>query len=235
MLNQDPAVPNIPAPDARQFLSLIRNAADVVLLLDGDNSVVDVIPSDTQQTAFPAVWSGRRFIDLLSPESRSKADGLFAQDVSVLGTRARWRHLNLSDGQGGSVPLLLKFAGLRGGDSAGGLLMGRDLRPTVELQERFRVTHQELESKLGALQSNSRPVPAPAAAESSAGRVGGVIVADMMAKLGHRPLDGIMRETSRILERLCVTEALGRARGDRDQAARLLGITVEELHLAMMN
>ncbi|MFN4099476.1 MAG: hypothetical protein ACK4GT_06835 [Pararhodobacter sp.] len=235
MLNPDPAVPQFPAPSGPQFLSLIRNAADVVLLLDKDQRVVDVIPSDTQQAGFPATWAGQHFTDLLSVESRSKADSLFAQDVSVVGTKARWRHLNLSDGKGGTVPLLLKFAGLRGGDNPGGLLMARDLRPTVELQDRFRISHQELESKLGALQSTSAPRPGNTAPESSSGRVGGVIVADMMAKLGHRPLDGIMRETSRILERLCVTEALGRAHGDRDQAARLLGITVEELHLAMMN
>lgn len=234
MPSSDSTSRTIPAPDARQFLSLLRHTADIVLVLRADMTVVDMIESSGQTSDFPRAWIGQRFTDLLGPESLSKCESLFASDVSIEGVQARWRHLNLTDGAGGSLPLLLKFAGLRGGDSTGGLLLGRDLRPTVELQNRFRISHQELESRLDA-------APAPVKPAVGSGRAaathlaGGAIVTDMMAKLGHRPLNGIVQETSRILERLCVTEALGRAHGNRDDAARMLGISVEDLHLSLMN
>lgn len=227
---------SLAVPDPQQFASLLRNASDLVLFLGRDLTIVDIAQADGQGGSFPAFWQGRRLGDLLGPESISKLSSLLAQDVAQAGTMARWRHLNLDDGAGGSVPLLMKYAGLGGQGNSGGMLLCRDLRPTVELQNRFRQSHRELEARIEALPV---VVARPANGDGSAhavgtARAGGAIVADMIARLGHQPMDAIVRETSRVLERLCATEALDRTHGDHDQAARLLGITVEDLHLALM-
>lgn len=224
----------LPVPDPQQFASLLRNASDVVLLLDRDLTIVDIAQADGQGGTFPRFWLGRRLGDLLGPESQSKLPSLLAQDVTLAGTVARWRHLNLDDGAGGTVPLLLKYAGLSGQGNAGGMLLCRDLRPTVELQNRFRQSHRELESRIEALPVVVAPPTNGNGHAAHTARAGGAIVAEMIARLGHQPMDAIVRETSRVLERLCATEALDRTHGDRDQAARLLGITVEDLHLALM-
>jgi len=229
-----------PWPDRDRFVRLLRNTADIVLTLDTGRRVIGVSQPDGQSAFFPAGWIGQRFEDLTSPESLTKIDALFARDVSVDGTQARWRHINLHDGMGGSVPLLLKYAGVQEHLNSGGMLLGRDLRPTVELQDRFRRSHLELESRLEAL-------PAPLASHAgngngkgnghaaSAARTGGAIIEAMITRLGHQPLNGIVAETARVLERLCATEALERSQGDRAAAARLLGISVEDLHLVLLN
>lgn len=230
--------------DRDRFLRLLRNTADIVLALDTGRRVTGLSQPDGQTAFFPAGWIGQRFEDLTSPESRTKIDALFARDVSIDGTQARWRHINLHDGMGGSVPLLLKYAGVQEAPNSGGMLLGRDLRPTVELQDRFRRSHLELESRLEAL-------PAPVASHTGNGngkgngngngyaastaRAGGAIIEAMITRLGHQPLDGIVAETARVLERLCATEALERSHGDRAAAARLLGISVEDLHLVLLN
>lgn len=238
MSTSDAPSPLLAVPDAQKFSSVIRNAADLVLLLDADRTILDLSQASGHSLAFPKSWVGQPLTDLLGPESLSKVDGLFACDASVAGSDVRWRHLNLADGRGGSIPLLLKFAGLQGEGGATGMLLGRDLRPTVELQNRFQATHRELEARLASL-----PEPTPSlltnggrhAPGAATRRAAGVIVDAMIARLGKQPLDGIVQETCRVLQRLCVTEALDRAKGDRESAANLLGMTVEDLHLALLN
>lgn len=224
--------------DAHKYSSVIRNAADVVLLLDDDRRILDLSLADGLPGAFPQGWVGKRLDDLLGPESQSKVDGLFARDASVAGSEVRWRHLNLSDGLGGSVPLLLKYACLQGDGGAIGMLMGRDLRPTVELQNRFQATHRELEARLESLPQRALPQPSNGNGHAqgvATRRAAGVIVDAMIARLGKQPLGDIVQETCRVLQRLCVTEALDRAQGNREDAARLLGMSVEDLHLALLN
>lgn len=236
------ATPDAPSPlplatDASQFLNVIRNTADVVLLLDAQRVVVDVSHAAGSPAAFPRNWVGRQFVDLLGPESLSKVDGLFTRDAGLAEGEVRWRHLNLANGTGGSIPLLLKYAGLRGDGGVTGMLLGRDLRPTVELQNRFQATHRELEARLEALPEVPTPRTNGAAPVSGVAtkRAGGVIVDAMIRRLGQQPLGDIMAETCRVLQRLCVTEALDRARGNHQDAAQLLGMTVEDLHLTLLN
>lgn len=238
MATSDAPMPLQTVSDAHKFSSVIRNAADLVLLLDDDRTILEISHADSQRLAFPPNWIGKRLGDLLGPESVSKVDGLFARDASVTGSEVRWRHLNLADGQGGSIPLLLKYAGLHGDGGATGMLLGRDLRPTVELQNRFQATHRELEARLASL-----PPLEPVARTNGSGhvpgaatrRAAGVIIDAMIARLGQQPLDGIVQETCLVLQRLCVTEALDRAKGNREDAATLLGMSVEDLHLALLN
>ena len=228
-------------PDLDRFVRLVRNTADIVLSLDPERRVVQVSQPDGQAAFFPRGWIGQRIQDLASPESLTKIDALFARDISIDGSQARWRHINLYDGAGGTVPLLLKYAGVRGDPESAGMLLGRDLRPTVELQDRFRRSHQELEAQIEAgpapfvLRGNGNGKGNGGSHATSTARAGGAIVEAMITRLGHQSLDAIVAETARILERLCATEALARSHGNRDAAARLLGISVEDLHLVLLN
>jgi hypothetical protein len=236
------ATPDAPSPlplaaAGFQFLNVIRNTADIVLLLDARRVIVDVSQPAGPSAAFPRHWVGKRFSDLLGPESLSKVDGLFTRDAAIAETEVRWRHLNLSNGTAPSIPLLLKYASLSGDGGVAGMLLGRDLRPTVELQNRFQATHRELEARLEALPEAPPPRTSGAVPLSGAAtkRAGGVIVDAMIRQLGQQPLGDIMAETCRVLQRLCATEALDRARGNHQDAARLLGMSVEDLHLTLMN
>ena len=223
--------------DASQFLNVIRNTADVVLLLDESRTIVDIAHPASAPGTFPRSWVGARFVDLLGPESLAKVDGLFTRDAGLADGEVRWRHLNLSGGAGTSIPLLLKFARLRADRGVTGMLLGRDLRPTVELQTRFHATHRELEARLESLPPLDAPRTNGASLLSGAAtkRAGGVILDSMIRQLGHKPLGDIMAETCRVLQRLCATEAMDRARGNHADAARMLGITVEDLHLTLLH
>jgi hypothetical protein len=236
------ATPDAPSPlpwaaDAVQFLNVIRNAADVVLMLDAQRVIVEVAQCAGPSPSFPRRWVGRRFVDLLGPESLSKVDGLFNRDAGSEQAEVRWRHLNLADGHGEPVPVLLKYAALRNEGPVTGILLGRDLRPTVDLQRRFQATHRELEARLEALPDPPPPRATGSVAQPGAAtrRAGGVIVEAMIRQLGQQPLSDIMAETCRVLQRLCVTEALDRARGNPKDAAQFLGMTVEDLHLTLTN
>lgn len=229
---------SLPAPDAGQFATMLCNAADLLLVLNGEGVIVDILAADGLGASFPKTWQGQRFSDLLGPESLSKLDALMARDAGREGSGARWRHLNLSDGAGSSVPMLLKYASVQGEGGVTGLLMARDLRPTIELQTRFRDSHRELEARLEAAPRieaaarlpNGRPLPQRGDATR---RAAAVIIDSMITRLGQHPLEHILHETCRVLERLCITEALERAQGNHAAAAHLLGISVEDLHLAM--
>ena len=237
MATHDAPSPLPVAADVAQFLNVIRNTADVVLLVDPRHVILDVTQPAGSAPAFPRHWIGQRFEDLLGPESLSKVDGLFHSDAGTNAGEVRWRHLNLSSGPTARIPLLLKYAGLRGSRAASGMLLGRDLRPTVELQTRFQATHRELEARLEEFpepplpRANGKPLTNGAATR----RAGGVIMEAMIRQLGQQPLSEIMAETCRVLQRLCVTEALDRARGNHQDAARFLGMTVEDLHLTLLN
>lgn len=240
MANAKPEFSGVSIADGQRFFSLLRNTADLLLVLDENDLVVGVAQPDVHNVALPASWIGKQFKDLVSPESQSKLDGLFARDAATAGSHARWRHINLIDDSAGSIPLLLKFASLTGQLENGRFLLGRDLRPTIEMQTQFRLSHRELEAQIEALGHPHGTIWKGGNGSghhtlSAAGNMGSAIVESAIGRVGQQPLGEIVTETSRTLERLCVTEALARVQGSHEAAAKLLGISLEDLHLTMMN
>lgn len=105
-------------------------------------------------------------------------------------------------------------------------------------QTRFQATRRVFEARLDV-----RPPAAPSAARRRVQpcrgrrkrRAVGVIIEAMVARMGHQPLETIVAEPCRVRQRLCVTEAIDRARSNHRDAVVRLGLSVADLHLALLN
>jgi len=191
----------------------LLGAVDLVLMLDSDRRVTRVHVGPDMDLPGATDWLDRDFNTLVCAASQTKLPGIFAQDQRLTGGGLRWRHVNLQ-GAFGSFPMLIKYFGF---DSAGGgrhVILGRDLRPTVALQAKVQKALTELERASEALQ--------PTSAQDL--RLG-----DAVAAIGRRPMQQIVSEMARTLERLCLDEALRRAGGDTAMAADLLGLAQDEV------
>jgi transcriptional regulator with GAF, ATPase, and Fis domain len=112
------------------------------------------------------------------------------------------------------VPILVKYFGFDGLGGGRHLIVGRDLRPTIQLQQRVQQVLVEMEQR---------------SEDRGHGTVRDLRLGDAAATIGERPLTQIVSETARTLERLCIDEALRRAQGNEAAAASLLGLPAEEL------
>ena len=214
----------------------------MVLALDAAGRVAEVSVSHPSDESLTDIWQGQMFAEIVSAESQAKIATLFKADAGNPESSAAWRHVNLIVRRGESVPLLMKFAHLPEKSGLSGLILARDLRPSVELSERFRQAALEMERRYEALVHDSpkrRDTPMGfedvAFGASAAGRMGASLLTRMVEKIDQRPLGDIVSETVRVLERLCITEALSRSQGGEAEAARLLGLTVDELRRKMLN
>lgn len=222
----------------------MHNAVDMVLSLDLNGVVADVTVTHPSDASLIELWRGAALDDLVSAESRSKLAPLLAADAGTPGTVAPWRHINLIIGTETTIPLLMKFSHLPPKSGLSGLVLVRDLRPTVELSERFRQATLEMERRYESLvhdQKRKTREPGDARFDDiahgspAAERAGASLVAGMVAKLAEHPMDAIVSETVRVLERMCITEALHRTKGGEADAAQLLGISLDDLRRKLVN
>jgi hypothetical protein len=191
---------------------LLLASADLLLFIDSDRRVQEVQAG--WGVSFPGMsgWKGLQLDELFCIASRSKLPALLAENGAETPEPPRWRHVNLqrvSD----SAPVLVRYSGFPGPGGGVHLIVARDLRPTVAMQEQVQQAMVELERKAEALDPR---VP----------RIG-----DPVMHVGSRPLRHIMDETARTLKRLCIAEALRMTEGDRSAAARMLDISLEELDM----
>ncbi len=136
---------------------LIATAADVALILDRDGVVVDVAfhreEFGTEFSGSPA-WIGRRWSDIVTPESRDKVGALLQEATG--NAVPRWRHINHAAPGGGSVPIL--YTAVQVGDGRV-VAVGRDLKAIASLQQRLVEAQQSMErdySKLRLMEMRYR-------------------------------------------------------------------------------
>ncbi len=130
--------------DAEAAGALITAAADVALILDADGVIRDIsFQSDAlaRELEGNKSWSGKRWADTVTPESRAKVDSLL-HDAAV-GAAPRWRHIN--QGAPGSEPVPLLFSAIRVGADRPVVAFGRDLRALSTLQQRLVDAQQAVE------------------------------------------------------------------------------------------
>lgn len=211
---------SLPPLSSAQLEAALLGAVDLVLLLDSDRRVLQVHLAPGLDMPGPADWVGRDFGDLVCRASRAKLTALFTDGQGTAAHPARWRHLNVEFGRASmpastpaSMPVLIKYFGFDGAGGGRHLIVGRDLRPTVLLQKRVQQVLVEMEQ---------------ASEERGHGTPRDLRLGDAAATVGVRPLAQIVAETARTLERLCIDEALSRARGDEGAAAALLGLDPAE-------
>jgi transcriptional regulator PpsR len=135
---------------------LIVTAADVALILDRDGTVVDVAfhreEFGVELPGSPA-WVGRRWTDIVTPESRNKVGTLLAE--ATQNTVPRWRQINHATAVG-PVPIL--YTAVQVGDGRV-VAVGRDLKAIASLQQRLVEAQQSMErdySKLRLMEMRYR-------------------------------------------------------------------------------
>lgn len=215
-----PVPPRVALPplDPVQAEAALFSAADFVFSLSPDDVIVAAHAALDRDILTVGHWIGRPLAEVVSPDSRGKIAPLLGNDAALTGADARWRHLNFDTADDRSVPLLVKHLGLDGHGRAVRLLIARDLRPVGAMQRQFQSVLHQIEA---AAQGDGR---APMAGVCPLGARGG-----LTARLGAQPLDMIIAEVARTLERICLREALDRAGGDRTRAAEILGLSPADL------
>lgn len=205
----------LPALDPLQAETMLFHTADFVFSLSADHQILAAHSALEPDILTLAHWIGRPLHEVVSADSQGKIARLLANDAADPAADARWRHINFDAPDGGCIPLLVKFLGLDTHGRAVRLLIARDLRPMGQMQRQFQSMLHQMESAPPAT-----PAPPPRLAEAPGG---------LTARIGVQPLDLIIAEVARTLERICLREAMDRSGGDRTRAAALLGLSPDDL------
>jgi len=130
---------------------IVAASTDITLSLDPDGTVRDaVFQGETlaAQLGSPEKWIGKRWVDLVTLESRPKIAAILrdGEGESV----SRWRQVNHPTGDS-DVPVLYRAA--RAAKGARIVAFGRDLRDVSALQQRLMDAQQAMERDYSRLRS----------------------------------------------------------------------------------
>ena len=133
---------------------LVEAASDLVLMLDDKGTVLDVhVHNGSLPGLKPAALRGRRWLDVVTEESRDKVRACLRDATAQRGAQAegaaaaRWRQVNHPVPGGDDLPVLylvIPVDGVGLGDSRL-IAFGRELRSTVALQRRLVDAQQTME------------------------------------------------------------------------------------------
>lgn len=215
---------------------MVLASTDLCLLVGDDLTVLDIVVGYALRDLDCASWHGASLRTLVGAEGQSKIDQLW------LGTepaRATWRHLNFRvRAMRGDVPLLVQRIAAHDGRS---VLVCRDLRPTVRMQQQFNNAVIEIERGYeGALlddfdtMTHNAPGRRGFAATCGNGRGSDTAQASALVRqafddLGSQPLSQIVSKTALVLEEMCIRKAYAQAGYDLDQTARVLNMDADNL------
>jgi transcriptional regulator PpsR len=123
-------------------LAMARVASDIALVIDEDGVIRSVAEGPTPLAPACADWTGQRWVDTATGDSRSKVERLLAEARSS--GIARRREVN-HPGRTGSDDIPVSWAAVRLGERGPVVAVGRDLRAVAAIQQRFVDAQQELE------------------------------------------------------------------------------------------
>ena len=121
---------------------LLASTNDISLVVDDEGIIRDVSFGD--RSSLPEVLGDlqeRDWIDTVTPESRSKIHDLLA--VTADTAPSRWRQVNHPAGEDVDIPVLYRV--LTRDEDGHLIIVGRDLRPTLELQQQLLDVQQSME------------------------------------------------------------------------------------------
>ena len=130
--------------DAQAAASLIAAAGDVAVIIDADGIVRDAAFNSeelSQELNGAETWLGRRWVDIVTVESRAKAEALLREALSQI--EPRQRHINHSVDAGADLPIL--YSAVPVGNKGQVVAFGRDLRDISRLQQRLVDAQQSME------------------------------------------------------------------------------------------
>ena len=131
--------------DAETAALLLGAASDVAIVADTTGTIRDTAIQDDALAAeleHRADWSGRKWIETVTLESRPKVESLLAQ-AGPPDAPLRWRHVNYPSAAGPDIPVLHSTIRLPGDNRV--VVLGRDLRAVSELQQRLIDAQQAME------------------------------------------------------------------------------------------
>ena len=121
---------------------LAANAADITLLIDDRGVIRDAaFPGEDICTGEFEFWIGRKWADLVNPDSSDKVDALLA--AAKPGAERRWRHVNHSQPDGPDLPV--RYLTLPAGRPGWTVAIGRDLRAAFRMQQRLLEAQRNME------------------------------------------------------------------------------------------
>jgi transcriptional regulator PpsR len=122
--------------------TIIAVAADVALIVDGDGIVRDLaLGRDEIPDEIYSDWVGRHWVEIVTPESRSKVEAL-RREASQTTVTSR-RQLNHRSQEGREIPVLYAAVEIRPDGRM--VAVGRDLSDMAMLQQRLVQAQQALE------------------------------------------------------------------------------------------
>ncbi len=127
-------------PDATA--AVLALAGDIALVVD-ESGIVRGVETATDDTSFEGVagWVGQRLTNLVTAETRGKAEALIREALAS-GT-ARRRQLNHPNDSGVDVPV--QYTAVRMGASRRVAIIGRDMRALASLQQKLVEAQQAME------------------------------------------------------------------------------------------
>lgn len=135
----DKTIGNLKAASAG---NLIAAAADIALVIDRKGIVKDVaFTSDDLAASFGTEWVGEAWLDIVTPESRKKAEDLL--EPSSNDKPMRWRQVNHAQQDHPDVPV--RYTSVSLGSAGKVLVLGQDLRPQAAQQQRIMEAQAAME------------------------------------------------------------------------------------------
>ena len=120
---------------------LAEASGDLVLVLDADGTIIDLAMSSTEVAIEGSDhWIGKRWLDVVTSESRAKVEDMLG--VATATKPTRWRQINHPT-SAGDVPV--RYWALPSGNDGRVIAVGRDLRASAVLQQRLLQAQQALE------------------------------------------------------------------------------------------
>lgn len=219
---------------------IILASSDLCMLVGPDLVVQDVVVGFALQDIACASWRRTSLRALVGAEGQRKIDLLWTNSAQP---KTGWRHLNFrTDSAAESLPLLVQRVATTDGNS---ILVCRDLRPSVRMQEQFNRAIIEMEQRREDIHDLFAPVPAPvdpghdhaqgaASVLDARSAQADALVRQAFADLGQQPLSNIVQQTARVLEEMCIREAYAQCDYDLPATAALLGLNPDDLAQRMV-
>lgn len=212
---------------------IVIASSDLCLLIGEDLVVQNIVTGFALQDLDCASWQGASLRTLVGPEGQRKIDLLWSAGAKAI---AGWRHLNFrTRGLGTEVPLLVQRIAARDGRS---VLVCRDLRPAVRMQQQFNRAMVEIE------QSYEDAMSAPVSGATEGNENGSArdarsvhasaLVQQAFCEIGKQPVAQIVSQTARVLEEMCIREAYAQCDYDMDKTAQTLGLDPDDLAQRMV-
>jgi transcriptional regulator PpsR len=136
--------------DASAAAALVSASSDLALVVSASGVIEDVAVGKADlPAAFCSSWVGKRWTDIVAPESVVKFDSL--ADDAKSGDSRPWRHVNHPLPGGSELPIQYRAALLNGGRQV--VAFGRDMRDLAQLQQRLVEAQQVVERDYWRLRS----------------------------------------------------------------------------------